>query len=184
MRSSLGLTLLELLSVLCIVSVLSILAFQNLPTWIASTQLTKDRNSFANLINTARAAAIHLNHHVILCPGNTESGCARRNTWHNGAIVFADKNRNRQYDGDDPFIAAFATIKSRIEWRSFRNRSYLKFLPTGRTDWQNGHFKFCAKSNEKKGLQLVLNAAGRLYFSHDEDDDGWHEDVRGRDLIC
>ena len=182
MRSSCGVTVIELLVGLCIIALLTVLTLQNLPAWISSTQLSKDRNSFAALIYTARAAAINLNHQVILCPGTTSRGCAKRDSWQQGAIAFADSNRNRQYDNDDPFVAGFGSIDSQIEWRSFRNRSYLKFLPSGRTDWQNGHFKFCG--NSEKGLQLVLNRAGRLYFSHDEDGDGWHEDVRGRDLIC
>lgn len=180
-----GLTIIELAVVLCIVSILLVLTFRNLTAWVAITQLDKDRDNFAALIYTARAAAVHLNQHVILCPGS-KSGCANRDTWHDGAIVFADQNRNRIFDEGEHLVSAINSFKSRVTWRSFRNRSYLRFLPRGVTDWQNGHFKFCSthESATPEARQLVLNAAGRLYFSHDEDGDGVHEDVQGRDLVC
>ena len=179
-----GLTIVELLVTLAIISTLLGLTLANIPNWVATTTLSHDRNKFATLIYTARAAAVHLNQHVILCPGN-KLGCGPRDSWDQGALVFADTNRNRKYDDGDAFVARIDALQTKVTWRSFRNRKYLKFLPSGTTDWQNGHFKFCSNEvGDSRALQLVLNAAGRLYFSNDEDGDGIHEDVKGKKLVC
>ena len=103
-----------------------------------------------------------------------------------GTVAFVDYNNNKQIDEQDKLLGSIAQLTNRVTWRSFRNRSYLKFVATGHTDWQNGHFKFCPEGTQDHALsrQLVLNAAGRLYFSRDEDGDGLHEDVQGNDLTC
>mgnify|MGYP006160318647 CR=1 FL=1 len=121
---------------------------------------------------------------MILCPG-TKEACLARNQWHQGAIAFIDQNNNYQPDVDEVLIAVQNKLRNRVFWRSFRSRSYLRFKPSGFTVWQNGHFLLCP-SNQDPSLarQMVLNAAGRLYFSKDENSDGIHEDVRGRPLAC
>jgi Tfp pilus assembly protein FimT len=181
-----GWTLLELVTTLAITAALAGLALFGTSQWITEVELHSDRNQFATLINLSRAAAVDLNHPVILCPGDPISGCGPRNTWHKGIMAFADMNRDRKFDPDDTLLAVIPGFTSRIEWRSFRNRSHLRFRATGVTDWQNGHFKFCPLQPARKvgGLQLVLNAVGRLYFSRDTDGDGVHEDVQGRPLLC
>jgi len=179
-----GLTLIELLISICIVSVLVSFAFST-RTWIARIEVDSDRTQMAAIINLARSSAIQLNHSVTLCPGS-DAGCGHRNEWHLGTVAFVDYNNNKQIDEQDKLLGSIAQLTNRVTWRSFRNRSYLKFVATGHTDWQNGHFKFCPEGTQDHALsrQLVLNAAGRLYFSRDEDGDGLHEDVQGNDLIC
>ncbi|NKB97401.1 MAG: prepilin-type N-terminal cleavage/methylation domain-containing protein [Pseudomonadales bacterium] len=178
-----GLSLIELLVAVTIAGILLGSMLFSSSKLIGTKRTETDRDKFATLIQTSRAAAIHLNHPVILCPDDT-TGCGARNSWHRGTIAFADKNHNALYDGDDPIVGSLPRLSSDVEWRSFRNRNYLRFLPTGTTDWQNGHFKFCPQIIDQSALQLVLNAAGRLYYSKDEDGDGIHEDVQGRDLSC
>lgn len=181
-----GWSLIELVAALAISATLLGAAWFSTSLWIARVEREADRDQLATLINLSRAAAVNLNHPVILCPGDLTSGCGARNTWHLGTIAFADANQDRSLDAGDITLASIPQLTSRIEWRSFRNRSYLKFRASGVTDWQNGHFKFCPLQPipGSGGLQLVLNAAGRLYFSRDDDADGIHEDVQGRPLIC
>ncbi|MDG2278299.1 MAG: GspH/FimT family pseudopilin [Pseudomonadales bacterium] len=184
MTSKYGLSLIELLVVVAIAGILlATLPFSS-TSLINAKRTESDRDMFAALVQTSRAAAIHLNHPVIFCPGTT-AGCGTRDSWHLGTIAFADKNRNASYDDDDPMIGSLPRLSTIVTWRSFRNRKYLRFLSTGTTDWQNGHFKFCPQHiDQAKAIQLVLNAAGRLYYSKDEDGDGIHEDAQGRDLLC
>jgi type IV fimbrial biogenesis protein FimT len=74
---------------------------------------------------------------------------------------------------------------STVFWRSFRNRPYLVFQPTGLTDWQNGHFLFCpASGNARDARQVVLNPQGRLRQMTDRDGDGIVEDTSGRPVRC
>ena len=179
-----GLTLIELLMTLAILALLLTMAIPSVVPWIERTHADADRHTFATIIQTSRSAAIQFGQAVTLCPGSRR-GCGTRNSWHLGTVAFTDRNGNRRRDEDDVLLASVADLSSRVIWRSFRNRSYLRFTPRGFTDWQNGHFLFCPQDGDpQQARQLVLNATGRLYFSQDEDRDGIHEDRRGRPLVC
>ena len=99
--------------------------------------------SLATAIQIARHTAVKYNVRVTMCPAAThndpEDVCGARNTWHNGATVFTDRNGNRRQDETDREIARLQPIDdATVYWRSFRNRSYLRFTGKGMTDWQNG----------------------------------------------
>ena len=177
-------TLIELLVVMTIVALLMGVAIPGFSGWVERRHTDADRVLLATTINGARTAAIHLNQPVVMCPGNMD-GCGGRDRWHEGTVVFADPNGNRRLDRNETLIGGFATLTGTARWRSFRNRTYLRFMPNGLTDWQNGHFLLCPASPDPElDRQLVLNRAGRLYFSIDADGDGRHEDVQDNPLNC
>ena len=181
-----GLSLIELLTTLVIVSTLAAMTLPFYKDLTSRKYIETERDQFASLIKTARHAAISFNQSVILCPGTSDL-CLGPNHWHRGAVAFIDQNNNHQPDADEVLIATQNKLRSRVVWRAFRNRSYLRFEPSGFTAWQNGHFLLCPhnqNSNPNPGLarQMVLNAAGRLYFSKDKNSDGIHKDVQVRPL--
>jgi len=185
----------ELLAALTIAGIMLGFATLNMPDWIES-QLTKTQlNEMASAIQTARQTALRYNVNVTMCPlqpapAVTQSGhvpaCGPRNTWHNGTLVFTDRNSNRIIDEEDRAIVQLQPLRdARIYWRAFRNRSYLRFTGRGITEWQNGHFLYCPDSKQQRHFrQIVLNHAGRIYFSNDHDSDGVHEDRSGAPLSC
>ena len=179
-----GFSLIELLIAITLLSVLLIFAMPNTSKLVTRLQTEADQRRIAGMIYAARHAAIQFNGPVNLCPGTT-TGCGSRDTWHKGVVAFVDSNLNRSIDHGEAVIAATPSLGSSVRWRSFRNRSYLRFLPSGATDWQNGHFLFCPTPPDPElARQLVLNAAGRVYYSRDADGDRVHEDVQGKPLQC
>ncbi len=180
-----GFTLVELLITLVIAGILFAFSFGALPDLVERQKARSVVDRFAAIVALARLSAITRNVTTILCPGQ-QDGCGSRNTWHQGTLVFADHNRNHQYDAEDEIIGQLPPMpEMRIQWRAFRARSYLRFTPKGVTDWQNGHFLFCpAEPNLKLARQLVLNHAGRTYRTNDSNGDGIHEDARGRPIVC
>lgn len=180
-----GLTLIELMVALAIVSVLLSFSFASMTELAASRRADSALNLLRAGINMARHAAINNNSSVIVCPRGA-NGCGPRNTWHLGTLIFEDKDRNNRYSEDDRVLAQLDPVPSgRIVWRAFRSRSYLRFTGRGMTDWQNGHLLYCPTTRDPRlARQLVLNYAGRTYASKDRDGDGVHEDVRGRPLRC
>lgn len=176
--------LVELLVVLAIVAVLSAFALPDMSGMLSERRARSELDDFAALLIASRTSAITLNAPVTFCPG-THTRCGTRNTWHHGTLAFVDFNLNREIDEEDVLIGKLGSIDYDVRWRSFRNRGYLRFEPSGFTAWQNGHFLLCpTATNQRKARQLVLNVSGRIYFSKDEDGDGVHEDVRGRPLNC
>lgn len=174
----------ELLIVLALVAILSNFALPGMQELVEGREHEADYDAFAALLISARQSAILLNAPVTFCPG-AQDRCGRRDLWQQQTLAFVDENRNRIIDGNDHIIGQLKDLSFNIRWRSFRNRSYLRFRASGFTHWQNGNFTLCTDdADPTKARQLVLNQVGRIYFSRDEDDDGVHEDVQGNPLTC
>ena len=194
--NTLGMSLLELLTSLALMGIFIGFTIFQFPSLVTKYKSRTDVDQFISIINIARHSAITRGINVTMCPLQQNirppynPKCGKRNTWHNGTLVFTDKNLNRKIDREDEIIAQLSPLEDiNIKWRAFRNRSYLRFTPKGLTEWQNGHFLFCPTgfnnlAQNKYAIQLVLNSAGRVYRSKDRDGDGIHEDVRGRPLLC
>jgi type IV fimbrial biogenesis protein FimT len=180
-----GFSLLELLVSLLLVSVLAGMALFSTPALVAFKRSETALQELRTAINYARHTAIVYKTPVIICPKG-DGGCGSRNTWHRGALIFADKDGDHAFGQADTLLSQTAAVDSgRIYWRAFRSRSYLLFTPRGLTDWQNGHLLYCPHDRDPVyARQLVLNVTGRTYASRDRDGDNIHEDVRGRDLDC
>ena len=184
----LGFTIIELLVVITIMSLMFSMAAPAFSSLVQRYQVRGEVDQFISLLAVARQTAISKGVVVTVCPKHSseKDRCGSRNAWHLGTLVFEDLNGNRLMDGTDALIAGTAPLEhNTVQWRAFRNRSYLRFNPTGLTDWQNGHFLFCPVNQQANLIrQLVLNYAGRTYLSEDNDGDGIHEDVGGDALSC
>ncbi len=181
----LGFTLLDLLTALAIAAVLMSYAVIYLPDWVSSHRANTSLSVLRTAVNLARHAAVRNATAVTLCPRGDDR-CGHRNAWHAGILIFRDENSDRQVNGDDQIYAQLpGPDNGTITWRSFRNRSVLRFTSSGLTDWQNGHFQYCPANDDPRwARRIVVNAAGRIYPSHDRDGDGIHEDRLGEPLSC
>jgi type IV fimbrial biogenesis protein FimT len=181
-----GFTLVELLAVLAIAGVLLALAFPALESRAPQERATAALNQLIGAIAFARSAAVLHGAPVTFCPG-TAGACLGRDQWHRGALVFRDRNRNGSREPDETLLSALPGLHqgARVYWRAFRSRSYLRFLPAGYTEWQNGHFLYCPASGDPTlARMLILNAQGRTRVAGDTDGDGIAEDARGHPLSC
>ncbi len=186
-RRARGLTLIDLLISLTIVAVLGTLVVPSFNDFLEAQQATATINRFAGAVALARSAAITYRESVVFCPAAAGADrCGRRNTWHEGAMVFADRDGNRRLNGNESLYARLPAFDhGTVQWRSFRNRSYLKFRGTGLTIWQNGNFKYCPSDGDRRHARmLILNYAGRTRSAPDRNRNGIREGADGRDLGC
>ena len=180
-----GSNLVELLMALII---LAILVSISLPSF--NSMLEKERGEtallrLARLINLARASAITTGSTVTVCRSVTGSSCA--GSWHEGVIVFTDKNIDHRINQQDRLISQlqFLHLPGTIKWRAFGNRQYLQFDNQGFTLNQNGNFTYCpANKSPQLAHQLVINRTGRMRMAIDSDDDNIREDSQGKPLRC
>ena len=185
-----GLTLVELLTTLVVAGILVTAASGGTAHLVDQNRASAAVNQMLGAIRFARHAAVAHRSSATLCPaggGQSQEKCGRRNTWHNGALVFLDENANGRFDGSDVLLRRLPPLGEgdRFYWRSFRNRSYLMIRPSGLTDWQNGNFLYCRQGGDP-GLarQIVINAQARVRHARDSDGDGIVEDARGRPVRC
>jgi len=182
-----GLSVVELLVALAIAGMLAAAALPAMSFYVAAQDSTSAINQLTGAVQFSRAAAITGRHTVTLCPSTNGVDCAKRDDWHRGAIAFADVNKNGVADPEDTVLAAFPPLPngSRAFWRSFRNKSYLSFAPSGLTSWQNGHFRYCPRDSDPRLIrEIVVNPQGRVRRAPDRNRDGIVEDTSGQPVSC
>ncbi len=184
-RRMYGFTLIESLIVLGIISILASFMAPSFADLIQRSRATTVHNWIVTSIMVARQTAVTYNVMTTLCPSSTGISCSGQ--WHDGSIVFIDRNRNARVDDEDTIIKWFQypLDGGTIKWRSFRNRKYLQITSMGYTNFQNGNFVYCpANQDPRFRRQIVINMIGRARSVHDTDNDGIVEDRRGRYLRC
>lgn len=181
-----GLTLIELLVALLIAALLLRLALPAFHDLTAASSSAAALNQLIGSVNLARSSAVTHHAAVTLCPG-AERSCFGRDQWHRGALLFLDRDRDGRVDAGEPVLRRLPPIDGggRIYWRSFRNRTYLRFVPRGYTQWQNGSFLYCPPDGAARGARMIiLNAQGRVRAARDSNGDGVVEDASGRAVSC
>lgn len=101
-----GLTLVEFLISLAIVSILVAIVVPSLSEFINENRLTSTMSQLVNDLNLARAEAVKRNSRVLVCArASTTSTCASVTDWGNGWLVCYDGNSDDVCDAgtaDDP----------------------------------------------------------------------------------
>jgi len=179
-----GFTLIELIVVLTIFAISLSIAAPSMNSFMVRNRITAQVNKLAIAIRMARESAIMKNYIVTLCRSADQTQCGGK--WHEGMILFADKNRDHRFNDTDTLITAFEKFPEGdvIFWRSFRNRQYLQMSPRGTTRYQNGTFTYCPKEGLKYARGIIINAAGRVKFTKDRNSDGIDEGADNRPLRC
>ena len=180
-----GLTLSELLAALAVAALLAGAAVPAMSTLTTRAKADAALEQLSRTIQFTRHQAITRRATATLCPGG-ETVCGRRDSWHQGAMVFLDANANGDRDAGEEILHRLPRLEGiRVRWRSFRNRKSLSMRPDGTTDWQPGNMVVCPIDGDAKhARQLIVNAQGRVRFSRDTDGDGIVEDARGRPVSC
>ena len=184
-RTQHGLTLSELLTTLAIAAVLAGAAIPGMSGLLTRAKADAAIEQMSRAIQFTRYQAISRRATATLCPGR--EACGRRDTWHDGAIVFLDLNGDGARDTDEEVLQVLPPLPEgyRARWRSFRNRKSLSMRADGTTDWQPGNIVVCpADRDARNARQLIVNAQGRVRLSRDSDGDGIVEDARGRPVAC
>ena len=152
-----GLTLVEMLVGVALMLLLLGLA---MPAWdrlATYNGLVADSNRTIGLIRLARSEAVGEGP-VLVCASNSD--CRRFDDGSPGLKAVLDHNNNRRHDAGEPVIAEIRLQPdTRLYWRSFRNRPYLRLDPRGTVYHQNGHFALC---RGRQGHKVVVSWLGSL----------------------
>lgn len=181
-----GLTLIELLVALAVGGILLTWTATGASHVIEQRRASAALNQILGALQFTRHAAVSHRATTTLCPSNG-GGCGRRNSWHEGALIFLDRDGDGRLDGEDTALRRLPPLREedRIYWRSFGNRKHLSIRPSGLTAWQSGNLTYCPPDGDLRyARQAIVNAQGRVRLARDADGDGIREDASGRDLRC
>ena len=185
MKFNNGFTLIELLLTLSIISIISSLAFSSFSTIIPRHKSSIVIRELLLAVNLSRNQSISSASITTLCPSIDNQKCGGK--WEDNLILFIDHNGNRTINSNDKIVRIFtpAPSGSKIHWRSFQNKQYLQFDPSGYTRNQNGTFTYCPSSNKLSlAKMLIINRAGRPRVAQDTDSDGIPNSASGAAPKC
>lgn len=174
------------MTALAIAAMLAAAAVPSMSHLVVRHQADAAIEQMMGAVQFARHLAVARRVTATLCPGRGSS-CGRRDSWHEGAMIFLDANANSRLDPDEEIVLQLPPLPAgyRVYWRSFRNRISLSMKPTGITDWQNGSMLVCPPDGDTKNARrLIVNAQGRVRLGRDEDGDGVVEDAGGDPVSC
>lgn len=183
-----GFTLSELSVSLTIVAILALLSFGAIFYYLQQAKSRAAATELYRFLQFSRSYAVFHGKTLTLCASIDRERCLMARDWrYSDLLLYIDENQNLRRDEAEPIIRLlnFSRFKGNLSWRSFGNKNYLQWHTNGMTYFQNGHFLYCPENNNaKQAFVLVLNAAGRLYFTEDKNGDGIVEGSDGKNVHC
>ncbi len=162
-----GLTLIELMIVLLILSVTVALAAPPMRGLIYRTTVDTEINRLMASVNLVRSEAIERNQPVTMCPSRmAETGVAScSGAFSDGWIIFSNRNRDSVIDAEDEVIQVFEGLPTGYTLTNRKGtipaQERITYLSTG-SSWRNRTLLVCAPDRrEASSKSLVMNIVGR-----------------------
>lgn len=164
MQKSAGLTLLEMVTALCVAGVLGMLAVPGFNTIVLDARRTAAVNDFLQALFLARSEAVTRGEVVSICKSADRTQCADRAAeWTSGWIVFVNLDRDEppHRDPGETLIAAFSGHPG---GRITSNRPAFSFRPYYHAVI-NGTITFCDRRGPAHARAIIINRTGRPRLS-------------------
>ncbi len=160
-----GLTLIELIATLAVVSILLAHTAPALHNIQANNRLWTHTHHFGQMLVFARSEAIKRNNKVIVCNADNSNQCLKKKHWDNFWLVFEDRNNNGQWNSDEPLLKRLPFGRStRLNIHSSR-KSVIAFHGHGRSPGSNATFTFCDSRGAQHARSVILSNSGRYRMS-------------------
>lgn len=173
-----GITLLELLVTLAIVTILMTAVVPSFKSVIAKNQVQTATDILLRATFLARTESVKRGQRVITCLSNTNSSCNSSSA--DRILIFADSDRSGAPTLPTDVIQDLELKEPAITVTY--NRPFLAYAPTGYAAGTNGTFKVCHSSGA--GNMVVISTLGRPRKAIDYDGDGIVEKTPGQPLKC
>jgi len=179
-----GFTLVELLVVIAILAVLVAVVVPGSESLFQKSQTSAAIQKTMSVLRYARSEAIHSNKVTTLCPSRNGRAC-QRVPWHEGILLFSDRNANGKIDPEDTikrFETPFISHGS-LTWRALHQR--VQFNGRGMARGTVGSFVYCpTNKNPEYAASIIVSFQGRTRFGHDTNKDGIKETGSFKNIWC
>ncbi len=183
MRQARGLTLLELLITLLVLSVAMGIALPPLQQTLSRSAVRCDTRELLRSLRLARQTAVATGMRTALCGIDDNNECSGQ--WGRLVAIFGDVNDNGRIDSGEQVIRLWQRSPAGVamRWQGF-GPGYVRFGASG-TAAANGAFTLCPRDGDRRAArQVILNRSGRAYASHDQDGDGVVEYGADKEPAC
>ena len=160
MGRSQGVTLVEALSTLAVIGILSAVAVPSFTGVVRDGERSAAVNAFFHAVFLARSESIKRVQVVSICKSRDGATCAEQSAaWHDGWVVFVDDDRDGQPRGD----AAEPILLVNRGWQNgtiTSNRQSYSFRPYQQAV-VNGTIVFCDSRGSAHARAIVISFTGR-----------------------
>ena len=185
----LGLTLIELMAVLAIMTALLTMGVPLFQATIKNNRLQAETLSLRAILTNARSEALARRMPVTVCESDDGESCATdAATWSTGYIAFADQDNDRVVDsGEEVFLVRSVDAPGiSLTFEGGSSDSHLRFSPRGDSLNFSGTFTLCDNRGDKQARALLLSNSGSVSVATDRDSpaDDIVDDLGGDKVSC
>lgn len=159
-KSQTGLTLLELLIAISLISAITIAGYGPLIDLGEALSDQAARRETILYFQSNRAHAALLNTHIVTCSmkGNECDGVSPN------MVTFTDHNNNKVLDTNEEITSQISIDAASLSWR--KNGKALVFKPSGHARGNNGTLRIC--QSESRGFNMIIAPTGRIRSEKNE----------------
>lgn len=178
-----GVTLIELLFTITIVSIVLSFAIPGMQGVVGETRRHSATSELIAAINLARNTAIQEQLTVTLCPLNEKLQCGH--DWNKPITVFRDPNRSKSVTDSSQVVRVIDISRQGRVYAHSGNRSYFRFRSSGMAREAIGNLIWCPENDDNTvASQIRVNMGGRPLLAQDHDGDNIVEDTYGKPIKC
>lgn len=159
-----GYSLLNLLTTLAILGLLTGMAIPAARAWQEQQQLHSLKAGLFHMTTKARYLAMTRQNRVTLCSLSEQGHCQQ--SWIGSISSFIDGNGNRRLDPGEELVSTLHVPNTiNLQWRGMQPNNSIHFSSQGITFVSNGTMSLCPTNpNIKKGV-IIINRQGRAKMS-------------------
>lgn len=162
MKAQAGLTLIELMIVLCIAAVLLGVAVPAFSNGLEASRAMDARSSLLASLSAAATRAGITGVHGVLCPSLDGVACADSADWSQGWLVFLDPNASRELEGGERILRIQPALAGQVRLRSSVGRTRIVFQGNGGNAGSNATFTLCDGRGPARARALIMSNTGGL----------------------
>jgi type IV fimbrial biogenesis protein FimT len=156
-----GFSAVELLVTIAIMGITLAIAVPGVSRLLARQEIVLESEQLVATLNNARITSIALNRRVVLCPSSDLQSCSTAPHWHNGLLVFVDRNGNRELDADERLLKTTRASADSITITTSRSRRRITYNGTGQAPGSNVTFSICNTRGQAKPKSVIISNSGR-----------------------
>lgn len=155
-----GVTLIEQVTVIAIVAVLTGIALPAMGHLLQRDQLRVAQGQFIAALRHAREAAVDGGGPVVFCPSRDHRHCDDDGRWDDGWLLGRDRDHDHQPEGAP--LRVGQTYSDPLVIHSTDGRHFVRFRPDGSASGTNLTLSFCRHRHPGHALLVVVSQPGRV----------------------
>jgi type IV fimbrial biogenesis protein FimT len=176
-----GLTFIELMTVLAVVSVMFATSAPNMIDFVLNNRAATQVNELQSSLTLARNEAIKRNSNITVCQSSNGTDCI--GNWQNGWIVFIDNDIDGNVDAGEKILRVYG---ERPEGNTLASsQEHVIYAKNGiARSGSNGTFRFCDARGAESLKGIVVGPSGRPRVATENDIRGFLENADETTLAC